>query len=92
MVPAALDRLDDVGEPEALPEEVVDEHARLDLGLASDPVTVQAMRPRAAPSVLLRPDGYAGAASGEPARHGQRAGRRSLPGCTHIFSCERRDV
>jgi hypothetical protein len=35
------------------------------------PFTVQAMRPRAAPSVLLRPDGYADAASGEPARHGR---------------------
>jgi len=34
------------------------------------PFTVQAMRPRAAPSVLLQTDGYAGAASGEPATHG----------------------
>src|SRR5205823_5577504 len=34
----ALGPPDDVGEPEALPDELVDQQARLDLGLASDPV------------------------------------------------------
>jgi hypothetical protein len=48
-----LDRLADVDEPEALLEEVVDVSAGLDPGLASDLVTVQAIRPRAAHSVLL---------------------------------------
>jgi hypothetical protein len=53
MVPAALwMALTMLVSPEALPQEVVDEHARLDLGLASHPFTVQAMHPsRAATSI-----------------------------------------
>ena len=36
--PRSAIALGDVGEPEALPQEVVDEQARLDLGLASHPI------------------------------------------------------
>jgi hypothetical protein len=46
MVPAALwMALTMLVSPEALPQEVVDEQARLDFGLASHPFTVQAMHP-----------------------------------------------
>jgi hypothetical protein len=47
MVPAALwMALTMLVSPEAHPQEVVDEQARLDLGLASHPFTVQAMHPK----------------------------------------------
>jgi hypothetical protein len=73
MVPAALwMALTMLVSPEALPQEVVDEQARLDFGLASHPFTVQAMHPQGPPPPSLRLDRYAGAASGKPARHGER--------------------
>jgi hypothetical protein len=50
----------------------VDEQVRLDLGLASHPFTVQAMHPKGRHLHPLRLDRYAAAASGEPARHGER--------------------
>ena len=50
----------------------VDEQARLDLGLASHPFTVQAMHPQGPPPPSPETGRYAGTASGEPARHGER--------------------
>src|SRR5215211_994119 len=67
----ALDGLDDVGEPEALPQEVDDDQPRLDPGLAAHPIHGACdAPPRAATSIPST--GFAGAASGEPARHGER--------------------
>jgi hypothetical protein len=54
MVPAALwMALTMLVSPEALPQEVVDEHASLDLGLASHPVhgASDGIPPRAATSI-----------------------------------------
>jgi hypothetical protein len=92
MVPAALwMALTMLVSPKAHPQEVVDEQARLDLGLASHPFTVQAMHPKGrhlhpfdwidTPARLLasRPDTA-------------NLGRWWLLGCTCILGREGRDV
>ena len=72
MVPAALwMALTMLVSPEALPQEVDDDQTRLNLGLASHPIHGPSVHPpRAATSIPST--GFAGAASGEPARHGER--------------------
>jgi hypothetical protein len=93
MVPAALwMALTMLVSPEALPQEVVDAQARLDLGLASHPFTVQAMHPpRAATSIpstgSIRRRGFWRAG---PTR--RTLGRWWLLGCTCILGREGRDV
>jgi hypothetical protein len=79
-----------VGEPEALPQEVVDEHARLDLGLASHPFTVHAMHLQEPPPPSLRLDSLARLLASRPAR--RTLGRWWLLSCTCILGREGRDV
>jgi hypothetical protein len=69
----------------------VDEQARLDLGLASHPVHGASDAPPKARHLPLRLDRYAGAASGEPARHGERlAGGGSFGSGRTQFTTNRR--
>src|SRR5688572_8189974 len=73
MVPAALwMALTMLVSPEALPQEVDDDQTRLTSASRGTPFTVQAIHPQGPPPPSLRLDRYAGAASGEPARHDER--------------------